>query len=96
MRAWSCTGAWRPSPRPRRRRGPEAPEATWQDRDDLLPFHLSSRQAADHAREAGVGKLVLTHIWPSLDHEISKDQAAEEYAGPIESAVEGMRFEVGS
>ena len=43
-------------------------EATWQDRDDLLPFHMSSRQAADHARESGVGKLVLTHIWPSLDH----------------------------
>jgi ribonuclease BN (tRNA processing enzyme) len=71
-------------------------EATWQDRDDLLPFHMSSRQAGDHAREAGVGRLVLTHIWPSLDHEISKDQAAEEYPGPIDSAVEGMRFEVGS
>jgi hypothetical protein len=39
---------------------------------------------------------VLTHIWPSLDHEISKGQAAEEYQGPIDSAVEGMRFEVGS
>jgi hypothetical protein len=39
---------------------------------------------------------VLTHIWPSLDHQISKDQAAEEYSGPIDSAVEGMRFEVGS
>ena len=70
-------------------------EATWQDRDDLLPFHLSSRQAATHAREAGVGSLVLTHIWPTLDHEVSKEQAAEEYEGPIESAAEGMRFGVG-
>jgi len=70
-------------------------EATWQDRDDLLPFHMSSRQAAMHAHESGVGKLVLTHIWPSLDHEKSKAQAAEEYDGPIDAAVEGMRFEIG-
>ena len=61
---------------------------------DLLPFHMSSRQAAIHAHDAGVGKLVLTHIWPSLDHEKSKAQAAEEYAGPIDAAVEGMRFEI--
>jgi ribonuclease BN (tRNA processing enzyme) len=70
-------------------------EATWQDRDDLLPFHLSSRQAAIHAREAGASRLVLTHIWPTLDHETSKQQAAEEFSGPIDAAVEGMTFEVG-
>lgn len=70
-------------------------EATWQDRDDLLPFHLSSRQAAIHAHEAGVGSLVLTHIWPTLDHETSKEQAAEEYRGPIAAAAEGMRLGVG-
>ena len=69
-------------------------EATWQDRDDLLPFHLSSRQAAVHAREAGVKHLILTHIWPTLDREISKTQAAEAYAGPIDAAGEGMRFEL--
>ncbi len=70
-------------------------EATWQDRDDLLPFHLSSRQAAIHAREAGVSELVLTHIWPTLDHDVSKTQAAEEFDGPIDTAVEGAAFEVG-
>ncbi len=70
-------------------------EATWQDRDDLLPFHLSSRQAAIHAREAGVSELVLTHIWPTLDHDVSKTQAAEEFDGPIDTAVEGAVFEVG-
>ena len=71
-------------------------EATWQDRDDLLPFHMSARQAADHARESGVGRLILTHIWPSLDHGVSRQQAAEEYRGPIETAVEGMRLRIGS
>ena len=70
-------------------------EATWQDRDDLLPFHLSSRQAAIHARNAEVRKLVLTHVWPTHDRDVSIEQAAEEYPGPIEAAVDGMRFEVG-
>jgi ribonuclease BN (tRNA processing enzyme) len=70
-------------------------EATWQDRDDLLPFHMSSRQAGDHARESASASS-SSPTSASLDHEISKDQAAEEYAGPIDTAVEGMRFEVGS
>jgi ribonuclease BN (tRNA processing enzyme) len=69
-------------------------EATWQDREDLLPFHLSARQAAIHAREAGVGGLVLTHIWPTLDTDVSRAQAAEEYHGPLDVAVEGASFEV--
>jgi ribonuclease BN (tRNA processing enzyme) len=71
-------------------------EATWQDRDDLLPFHMSARQAAIHGREAGVGRMVLTHIWPTLDREVSRTQAAEEYHGPIDIAIEGMGLEVGA
>jgi ribonuclease BN (tRNA processing enzyme) len=69
-------------------------EATWQDRDDLLPFHMSARQAADHARAAGAGRLVLTHIWPTLDREVSLAQASEEWDGPIELATEGTTLEV--
>jgi ribonuclease BN (tRNA processing enzyme) len=70
-------------------------EATWQDDDDLLPFHLSARQAAVHAREAGAGLLLLTHIWPTSDREVSLAQAAEEFDGPIELATEGLRRQVG-
>jgi len=69
-------------------------EATWQDRDDLLPFHMSARQAASHARESGVGRLILTHIWPTLDRQLSLEQASEEWDGPIELATEGTRLEV--
>jgi ribonuclease BN (tRNA processing enzyme) len=70
-------------------------EATWQDRDDLLPFHMSSRQAAVHARNAGAARLVLTHIWPTLDREVSRAQAIEDFDGPIDIAVEGLHLEVG-
>jgi ribonuclease BN (tRNA processing enzyme) len=70
-------------------------EATWQDGDDLPPFHLSARQAAVHARDAGAGLLLLTHIWPTSDKEVSRAQAAEEFDGPVELATEGQRLEVG-
>lgn len=71
-------------------------EATWQDRDDLLPFHMSSRQAAVHARECGAARLALTHIWPTLDREVSRTQAAEEFDGPIDVAADGLSIEVGA
>jgi ribonuclease BN (tRNA processing enzyme) len=70
-------------------------EATYQDRDALTPFHLSARQAADAAREAGVGRLILTHLLPSHDKERSKAEAADEFGGRIDVAVEGLVFEIG-
>ncbi len=70
-------------------------EATWQEHNDLLPFHLSARQAGEHAREAGVGRLVLTHIWPTLDREDSRREAQTVFDEPVEIAVEGMGLEVG-
>ena len=69
-------------------------EATWQDQENLLPFHLSARQAGEHAERAGAGRLLLTHIWPTLDAATSLAQAAEAYRGPVELAVEGARIEV--
>jgi ribonuclease BN (tRNA processing enzyme) len=65
-------------------------EATWQEHMPLLPFHMSARQAGEHAAAAGAGSLVLTHIWPSLDKEDSREQAAATFDGPVEIAREGM------
>lgn len=71
-------------------------EATYQDRDTLTPFHLSARQAGEVAREAGTSQLVLTHLLPSHDKEVSRAEAADEFDGQVTVAVEGMVFEVGS
>lgn len=70
-------------------------EATWQDDSELLDFHLSARQAAEYAARAGVRKLVLTHVWPSLDAEVSLAQAKEAFDGEILLAEQGMQLEVG-
>jgi ribonuclease BN (tRNA processing enzyme) len=71
-------------------------EATWQEHMELLPFHLSGRQAGEHATKAGAQRLMLTHIWPSLDKEVSRTEAKETFDGPIDIAREGMVLEVGS
>jgi ribonuclease BN (tRNA processing enzyme) len=70
-------------------------EATYQDADELQPFHLSARQAGGYAKAGGVGRLVLTHLLPTHDRERSRSEAADVYDGPVDVAVEGSRFEVG-
>ena len=55
-------------------------------------FHLTARQAARYASEAGVGCLVLTHIEPGVDPAVSLAQAREVFDGPILVARPGLRI----
>jgi ribonuclease BN (tRNA processing enzyme) len=50
-------------------------EATYQEGAMGGPVHLSARQAAEIAREAGAGRLALTHVWPDLDPRVSVEEA---------------------
>jgi ribonuclease BN (tRNA processing enzyme) len=72
-------------------------EANYQDARMGAPLHLSARQAAGIARQAGARALALTHIWPTLDPQVSLREAREE-AGeplPIRWAGPGEVFEIG-
>jgi ribonuclease BN (tRNA processing enzyme) len=70
-------------------------EATWKHRDGLLPFHMSARQAGEHAARAGANELILTHIWPTLDTDDSREEAAAVFEGDVKVARGGLRLEIG-
>jgi ribonuclease BN (tRNA processing enzyme) len=70
-------------------------EATWQDADDLQWFHLSARQAAEHASRSDAGRLLLTHTYPNRDRDASREQAAEAFVRDVKVATEGMTLEIG-
>ena len=42
---------------------------------------MSATQAAQHAKAAGAKRLMLTHILPTLDREVSRDEAAAAFEG---------------
>lgn len=70
-------------------------EATWQDDEKVHDKHLTAREAGSFAARGGVDLLVLTHLEPGHDPEVSEAQAREVFDGEIVLAVPGMRLEVG-
>ncbi len=69
-------------------------EATFlSDREGTVQ-HLSARQAGATAREAGAGRLVITHIAPGIDRVAAETEAEEAFGGPVEVAGIGARFQV--
>jgi len=59
-------------------------------------FHTTAREAARVARDAGVGRLVLTHLSTRYDREWQPllEQARQEFDGPIEVASDGLSLEL--
>ena len=58
------------------------------------PYHLSAAGAGALAQAAGVGRLLLTHLNPTLDPERSVAEAAAAFAGPVEWAAPGLEVQV--
>lgn len=69
-------------------------EATLSIEEEDTMQHLSARQAGAQARAAGAGRLVLTHLWPTLDAEKARRHGSEAFGAPVEVATTGARYEV--
>lgn len=57
--------------------------------DGPADMHMWAEDAGTVASKAGAGRLVLTHVWPTVDRERSVAEASRSYTGPIEAATEG-------
>jgi ribonuclease BN (tRNA processing enzyme) len=57
-----------------------------------LPFHLTPRQAGALAGRAEAKRLVLTHLYPPVEHVDILGEVAREYAGPAVVANDGDTF----
>jgi ribonuclease BN (tRNA processing enzyme) len=60
-------------------------EATYVDRVPSADasYLLSARLAGEYAARAGVGRLLLTHLWPGTDAAASRRAAAANFGGPV-------------
>ncbi len=58
-------------------------EATYQHDDIRSPIHLSARQAGEAAREAKARRLMLTHLWPTLDPVASVEEGSEAFGRAV-------------
>jgi ribonuclease BN (tRNA processing enzyme) len=58
-------------------------EATYQEGHKGWPHHLTAAEAGKGAREAGAGRLMLTHLWPELDPVLSVAEGSEAFGEPV-------------
>ena len=58
--------------------------------DDAKPYLTSAGEAGRQARQAGAGRLLLTHLWPGSDRSAAVAEALAEYPGETAAAAGGM------
>lgn len=71
-------------------------EASFLEAPDLpTDLHLTGRQAAEHAAQAGAGRLVLTHLVPWNDSDRIREEASGGgFDGPIDLARSGGVYDL--
>jgi len=57
-------------------------------------LHLTARQAGQAATDAGVRRLVLTHLPPWNDPEVARRDAQGAFEGPVEMAFAGATYDL--
>ncbi len=66
-------------------------EASFTDLPGLpANLHLTAREAGEHAASAGVGALVLTHLVPWNERDVTQAEAAASFSGQLSLAVAGQ------
>lgn len=71
-------------------------EASYQGaaEDKPWPHHLTAGEAGELAARNQVGQLVLTHLWPTNDPEISVSEASAAFSGRVVAAAAGQIFDL--
>ena len=69
-------------------------EATVPIEEEDTMQHLSARQAGATAKAAGARRLVLTHMWATLEPGETQFGGSEGFGRPVEIATVGARYEV--
>ena len=69
-------------------------EATLPDQYSGVAPHLTAREAGRYAREAGVVRLVLTHIWPTNDRATTAAEASDAFGATVTLAEEFDTYDV--
>jgi len=68
-------------------------EATWVDVPSWgNPIHMTASETGQIARQAEVGRLVVTHVWPTNPKDTVQERAAQAFGGSVTLAAEGMRI----
>jgi ribonuclease BN (tRNA processing enzyme) len=57
-------------------------------------LHLTGREAGSQAKEAGVGRLLVTHVPPWTDATVVHDEAATAFGGPTALAAAGATYDL--
>ena len=69
-------------------------EATFPDDRAGEYAHLTASEAGAAAREAGVARLVLTHLLPGSNHDVARDAGAQAFGRDVEIATIHARYEI--
>ena len=68
-------------------------EATYTEQWEGSLLHLSGREAGVMAAAAGVGRLILTHRWPTVAADEVRREAEIAFGRPVEQASPGAVFD---
>jgi ribonuclease BN (tRNA processing enzyme) len=69
-------------------------EATLPEEEAGTFTHLTAREAGQTARDAGAGRLVITHLAPGLDPDRARRQAAEAFGEDVDVAIPHLKIEL--